>query len=47
MRLDRSEEAHLRLSKIAEVDERDALGVAPLLAIIAARQEQAAAEVSL
>ncbi|PKO84995.1 MAG: hypothetical protein CVU17_01045 [Betaproteobacteria bacterium HGW-Betaproteobacteria-11] len=46
LRLERLDEARLRLTRIAEVDERDALGVAPLLALIAARQEQAAAEVS-
>ncbi len=44
--MERLDEARLRLTRIAEVDERDALGVAPLLALIAARQEQAAAEVS-
>jgi len=34
MRLGELDEAHRRLSKIVEVDQRDALGVAPLLAII-------------
>lgn len=38
LRLERLDEARLRLIKIAEVDERDALGVAPLLALIAARE---------
>jgi hypothetical protein len=33
------------LEKIAEVDERDALGAAPLLEVIAARLTQAAEEV--
>ncbi|MDZ4253525.1 MAG: hypothetical protein U1A72_13240 [Sulfuritalea sp.] len=46
LRLGRLDEARLRLAKIAEVDERDALGAAPLLAVIAARQEQEAAEIS-
>jgi Flp pilus assembly protein TadD len=46
LRLERLDEARLRLSKIAEVDARDALGVLPLLAIIAARQEHGAEEVS-
>ena len=46
LRLGRLDEARLRLAKIAEVDERDALGAAPLLELIAARQEPAAEEVS-
>ena len=44
LRLGHLDQARLRLAKIAEVDERDALGAAPLLAVIAARQEQSAAE---
>lgn len=44
LRLGRVEEARLRLTKIAEVDERDALGVAPLLEVIAARQEASVIE---
>lgn len=44
LRLGRVEEARLRLTKIAEVDERDALGVAPLLEVIVARQELSVAE---
>jgi len=47
LRLGRLDEARLRLVKITEVDERDALGAAPLLALIAMRQEQAAEMVSL
>jgi len=46
LRLGRLDEARLRLAKIAEVDERDALGAAPLLAVIAARQEQNATEIT-
>lgn len=44
LRLGRLDEARLRLSKIAEVDERDALGVAPLLAVVAACQERTTEE---
>ena len=40
MRLGRLEEASLRLNKIVEVDERDVLGAAPLLAVIAQQQAQ-------
>jgi tetratricopeptide (TPR) repeat protein len=47
LRLGRLDDARLRLEKIAEVDERDALGAAPLLAVIAARQAQDATEISL
>lgn len=47
LRLGRLDEARLRLTKIAEVDERDVLGVAPLLDVLAAREEQHAAEISL
>lgn len=39
LRLGHLDEAKRRLSKIAEVDERDALGVVPLLEVIAARQD--------
>ena len=46
LRLGRCDEAHLRLAKIAEVDERDALGVMPLLAVIAERQQETAEEIS-
>ena len=46
LRLERLDEARLRLAKIAEVDARDVLGVAPLLALVVARQEQVAEEVS-
>ncbi|MBK7767420.1 MAG: hypothetical protein IPI44_15780 [Sulfuritalea sp.] len=46
LRLKRLDEAGLRLAKIAEVDERDVLGIAPLLEIIAARQAARAEEVS-
>jgi Flp pilus assembly protein TadD len=46
LRLERLDEARLRLNKIAEIDERDALGVGPLLALIAARQEFPAEEVA-
>jgi hypothetical protein len=46
LRLNRLEEASLRLRKIAEIDERDALGVIPLLALIEARQEQTAVEIA-
>ena len=45
LRLGRLDEARLRLEKIVEVDERDALGVAPLLDVIAMRLAQAAEEV--
>ncbi|HLA34809.1 MAG TPA: hypothetical protein VJ001_08080 [Rhodocyclaceae bacterium] len=38
LRLGRLDEAHRRLSKIAEIDERDALGVSSLLEVIAACQ---------
>jgi hypothetical protein len=38
LRLGHLDEAQRRLAKIAEIDERDALGVAPLLAVIAERQ---------
>lgn len=38
LRLGRLDEARTRLSKIAEVDQRDALGVEPLLAVLAERQ---------
>lgn len=47
LRLDRIDEARARLAKIAEVDQRDGLGVAALLAVIAAREEQDAAVISL
>lgn len=47
LRLGRLDEACLRLTKIAEVDERDVLGVAPLLALLVAREERHAAEISL
>lgn len=47
LRLGRLDEAQLRLAKIAEIDERDALGVAPLLAVIAARQARETEEISL
>ena len=47
LRLGGLDEARLRLAKIAEVDERDVLGVAPLLDVLAAREEQHAAEISL
>ena len=40
MRLGRLEEASRRLNKIVEVDERDVLGAAPLLAVIAQQQAQ-------
>jgi tetratricopeptide (TPR) repeat protein len=46
LRLERLDEARLRLRKIAEIDERDALGVIPLLALIAARQNKAAEEIA-
>ena len=46
LRLGRLDEARLRLAKIAEVDERDALGVTPLLAVIAERQQEIAEEIS-
>ncbi len=46
LRLDRLDEARLRLAKIAEVDARDTLGAMPLLAIIAARQQETAEEIS-
>lgn len=45
LRLGRVDEACLRLSKIAEVDQRDGLGVAALLAVIAASQAPAVEEV--
>ena len=45
LRLERLDEAGLRLAKIAEVDQRDALGVAPLLEIIATHREARAQEV--
>jgi hypothetical protein len=45
LRLDRLDEARLRLEKIVEVDERDALGVVPLLDVIAVRLAQATEEV--
>lgn len=38
--LGRQEEASLRLNKIVEVDERDVLGAAPLLAVIAQQLAQ-------
>ncbi len=38
LRLGHLNEAQRRLEKISEIDERDALGVAPLLAVIAERQ---------
>lgn len=47
LRLGRLDEARLRLAKIAEIDERDVLAVAPLLAVIATRQAQETEEVSL
>jgi len=46
LRLKRLDEARLRLRKIAEIDERDALGVIPLLALVEARQEQAEEEIA-
>jgi tetratricopeptide (TPR) repeat protein len=46
LRLGRLDEARLRLAKIAEVDERDVLGVAPLLDVLAAREEEDTAEIS-
>lgn len=46
LRLERLDEARLRLIRIADVDERDVLGVAPLLAMIAARQEPVSEEIS-
>ena len=46
LRLGRLDEARLRLAKIAEVDERDALGAAPLLAVIDARLQETAEEIS-
>lgn len=46
LRLDRIDEARARLEKIAEVDARDGLGVLPLLAIIAERQQEPAEEIS-
>lgn len=45
LRLGRLDEARIRLEKIAEVDERDALGAAPLLEVIATRLARAAEEV--
>lgn len=47
LRLGRLDEARLRLAKIAEVDERDVLGVAPLLEVLAAREQRDTAEISL
>ena len=46
LRLERIDEASARLAKIAEVDARDTLGVMPLLAIIAERQQGTAEEIS-
>lgn len=45
LRLGHLDEARLRLTKIAEVDERDVLGVTPLLDVLAVREEQHAAEI--
>jgi hypothetical protein len=45
MRLGRLEDAQLRLAKIAEVDERDVLGVAALLEVITLRREALTEEV--
>lgn len=39
LRLERLDEAHERLSKIVEVDERDLFGVVPLLDLITARRD--------
>lgn len=41
LRLGRLEEARLRLAKIVDVDKRDALGVAPLLALVDGQGELA------
>lgn len=41
LRLGQMDEAKQRLTKIAEIDERDALGVAPLLAVVDGRQQEA------
>lgn len=46
LRLGRLDEARRRLAKIAEVDERDTLGVTPLLAVIATRQQEPAEDIS-
>jgi tetratricopeptide (TPR) repeat protein len=46
LRLERVDEARLRLRKIAEIDERDALGVIPLLALIDVRQSKAEEEIA-
>ena len=45
LRLGRLEEATLRLNKIVDVDERDVLGAAPLLAVIAQQLAQHEEEV--
>ena len=46
LRLGHLDEARRRLEKIAEIDERDALGVAPLLVVIAERQGSATEELT-
>ena len=46
MRLERLDEALIRLTKIAEMDQRAALGAAQLQARIVVRQEQGAEVVS-
>lgn len=46
LRLGQVEEAKQRLAKIAEIDARDALGVAPLLAVVETRQQEAAEAVA-
>ena len=44
LRLGHLDEARLRLAKIAEVDERDALGVLPLLAVIDDQRQDSTTE---
>ena len=44
LRLGHLDEARLRLAKIAEVDQRDALGVLPLLAVIDDQRQSTASE---